>query len=118
MVMCAGFGSPFDASCAWVGQSVDDFGFGVGLAAGFSVDSAADVAGAASFDPTVDATGVSDEPSPPVGTAASSASFAFERLLDRRSTFAQPEPLKWTVGAMKALRIGAPHTGQVSGPEA
>jgi hypothetical protein len=34
-----------------------------------------------------------------------------------RSFFAQPEPLKWTAGALIALRTGPlPHNGQVEGP--
>jgi hypothetical protein len=34
-----------------------------------------------------------------------------------RSFFAQPEPLKWTAGALSALRTGPfPHNGQVVGP--
>jgi hypothetical protein len=37
---------------------------------------------------------------------------------DRRSTFAQPEPLKTTAGALSALRIvpSAPQLGQNLGP--
>jgi hypothetical protein len=37
-----------------------------------------------------------------------------------RSFFAQPDPLKWTVGGAKALRIvpSAPHAGQKRGPGA
>ena len=38
------------------------------------------------------------------------------RLLDPRSFFAQPEPLKWIVGAAMALRTSwLPHTGQLVG---
>jgi hypothetical protein len=39
-------------------------------------------------------------------------------LEDRRSTFAQPEPLNRTAGADSALRIvpSAPHSGQNRGP--
>jgi len=33
-----------------------------------------------------------------------------------RSFLAQPDPLKWTAGADKALRSGAPQTGQLAGP--
>jgi hypothetical protein len=41
---------------------------------------------------------------------------AAERLLACRSFFAQPEPLKWTVGAAMALRTGPePHSGQADG---
>jgi len=41
-------------------------------------------------------------------------------LADERSFFAQPEPLKCTVGATNALRIvpSAPQAGQNSGPGA
>ncbi len=35
---------------------------------------------------------------------------------DARSFFAQPEPLKWTAGDAKTLRIGPPQTGHVDGP--
>jgi len=39
------------------------------------------------------------------------------RAADRRSFFAQPEPLKWIAGGAKALRTGPlPHNGQVLGP--
>jgi hypothetical protein len=56
-------------------------------------------------------------PSPPA--AAASPSFFFDPLEDDlRSTFAQPDPLKWTVGARNALRTGAPQTGHDSGPGA
>jgi hypothetical protein len=42
-----------------------------------------------------------------------------ERDAELRSFFAQPVPLKWIVGAVKALRTGdAPHTGQLVGPSA
>ena len=34
----------------------------------------------------------------------------------RRSTFAQPDPLKRIAGATNALRVGAPHTGHSVGP--
>jgi hypothetical protein len=37
--------------------------------------------------------------------------------LDRRSFFAQPDPLKWNVGAANALRMGPePHVGHAVGP--
>src|SRR5436190_613885 len=40
-------------------------------------------------------------------------------VVARRSFFAQPEPLKWIVGAVTAFRTGAAsQTGQVSGPAA
>jgi hypothetical protein len=54
-----------------------------------------------------------EEPSPdPVAAAA----FVFE-LLDDRSFLAQPEPLKWTVGAANTLRSvsSAPQAGQKRG---
>jgi hypothetical protein len=101
--------------------------FGAGVADAFDEESDVvelEAAAEASFDAAAESPDAPDPPdspdlpSPPAGTAASSASFAFERLLDRRSAFAQPEPLKWMVGATNALRIGAPHTGQVSGPGA
>jgi hypothetical protein len=39
------------------------------------------------------------------------------RPLDPRSFFAQPEPLKWIVGAVNALRTSwLPQTGQAVGP--
>ena len=44
----------------------------------------------------------------------------FERtpLVDERSFFAQPEPLKWIAGGTRALRIvpSAPQDGQKRGP--
>jgi len=47
---------------------------------------------------------------------------AFARVLLEleRSFFAQPEPLKWTVGVAKAFRSvpSAPHAGQNRGPGA
>lgn len=53
----------------------------------------------------------SDEPSPPSPDDA-----AAEAGLARRSFFAQPDPLKWTAGAAKALRTGPePHSGQIVG---
>ncbi len=57
---------------------------------------------------------------PPVLAAAGSPEVVPDREpeLDRRSTFAQPDPLKTIAGATNALRIAPPHTGQVSGPEA
>jgi hypothetical protein len=40
-----------------------------------------------------------------------------EPALDPRSFLAQPDPLKWIVGATNALRTGPSwHTGQVLGP--
>jgi hypothetical protein len=47
------------------------------------------------------------------------ASRDFERAAAPRSFFAHPEPLKWIVGAEKALRTGdAPQIGQLVGPSA
>ena len=44
---------------------------------------------------------------------------ALGALVARRSFFAQPEPLKWMVGALKAFFTGPlPHTGQVVGGSA
>lgn len=48
--------------------------------------------------------------------AALSPLFLFDLLGDLRSILAQPEPLKWTVGATNALRIEAPQTGHAVGP--
>ncbi|HET9082860.1 MAG TPA: hypothetical protein VFN41_00540 [Candidatus Limnocylindrales bacterium] len=46
----------------------------------------------------------------------SSVAFLLPAALERRSFFAQPEPLKTMVGGAKALRIGPdPHSGQASG---
>jgi hypothetical protein len=64
-------------------------------------------------------------PSEPLAVLASSLVRGFElRLLedpleDRRSTFAQPEPLKTIAGLENAFRIvpSAPHSGQKRGPE-
>jgi hypothetical protein len=53
------------------------------------------------------------EPSAPAAVAAA--------LLDGtavRSFLAQPEPLKWTAGALNALRIWPPQTVQTLGPSA
>jgi hypothetical protein len=48
------------------------------------------------------------------------SSFAFDaaRVLDPRSFFAQPVPLKWMAGAVKPFVIvpSAPHSGQNFGP--
>ena len=42
-----------------------------------------------------------------------------DRDVELRSFFAQPDPLKWIVGAVNALRTGAaPQTGQLAGPSA
>jgi hypothetical protein len=51
--------------------------------------------------------------------SAPEAALAAEREAVLRSFFAQPLPLKWIVGAEKALRTGlAPQTGQLVGPSA
>ena len=49
---------------------------------------------------------------------ASIAAFVRVALVDDRSFFAQPEPLKWTAGVDSALRIdpSKPHDGQKRGP--
>jgi hypothetical protein len=62
--------------------------------------------------------------SPPLGDpalsddAAALAAFVRAVLADDRSFLAQPEPLKWTVGAENAfVRVpSAPHAGQNRGP--
>jgi hypothetical protein len=81
----------------------------------------------------VDSLGESDEvelelePTPPssappagAGDAESLPDPAREVLdaADARSFFAHPEPLKWTAGVLKPLRIvpSAPHSGQKRGP--
>ena len=67
------------------------------------------------------------DPSPPAVSvlvapvSAPDSDFARALVLaDERSFFAQPEPLKCTVGATNALRIvpSAPQAGQNSGPGA
>src|SRR5206468_12391806 len=59
-----------------------------------------------------------DEPSPESPAAAAARVRAPLEL--ERSFLAQPEPLKWTVGATNVLRIvpSAPHAGQKRGPGA
>ena len=61
--------------------------------------------------------GVAESDAAPSLEVASLAGF-FVPLEVLRSILAQPEPLKWNVGATKALRIAAPHTGHPSGPAA
>jgi len=57
------------------------------------------------------------EPDPDPLSAAADAAFEAERAAELRSFLAQPLPLKWIVGAEKALRTGdAPQIGHVSGP--
>jgi hypothetical protein len=52
-------------------------------------------------------------------SAAADAAFEAERDAVLRSFLAQPVPLKWNVGAEKALRTGAaPQIGQTVGPSA
>jgi hypothetical protein len=62
---------------------------------------------------------------PPAGAAASALSDAavsdavavlLEALADRASFFAQPLPLKWIAGAVRALRIPPPHDSHAPGP--
>lgn len=59
---------------------------------------------------------------PPFPTLASAlvSCFARARIAVERSFFAQPEPLKWTVGGANAFRSvpSAPHAGQNRGPGA
>jgi hypothetical protein len=38
------------------------------------------------------------------------------RALSRASFLAQPDPLKWMVGAERSLRIGPPQCSQLAGP--
>jgi hypothetical protein len=55
----------------------------------------------------------SDEPSSPLFVEDDDRADAW------RSFLAQPEPLKWTVGALMALRTGPlPHNGQAVGGSA
>src|SRR5687768_16456364 len=54
---------------------------------------------------------VSDPLVAPAGVAASPSPAALRWLLLRRSTLAQPLPLKTTAGAVIALRICPPHSG-------
>jgi hypothetical protein len=56
----------------------------------------------------------------PSPLAASAAGLVRVRVDDERSFFAQPDPLKWTVGGANALRSvpSAPHAGQNRGPGA
>ena len=51
---------------------------------------------------------------------SAAAAFVFEVLELDRSFFAQPEPLKWTLGGTNAFRSvpSAPHVGQNRGPGA
>jgi hypothetical protein len=64
--------------------------------------------------------GLLSEGSPPADPPADEPSADLERarLVDDRSFFAQPEPLKWTAGLTSAFRIVAssPHAGQNRGP--
>jgi hypothetical protein len=55
---------------------------------------------------------------PPASDDELAAAFVLVELADERSFFAQPEPLKWTVGVDSALRIvpSVPHDGQNRGP--
>jgi len=82
------------------------------------------LAGSPGFD---EADPVDADPSPPelsvLAAPASVPDSDFARafvLANERSFFAQPEPLKWTVGATNALRSvsSAPQTGQNRGPGA
>jgi hypothetical protein len=61
-----------------------------------------------------------DEAASPDRLSLDAPAPAFVRtpLVDDRSFFAQPEPLKWTVGEDIALRIvpSTPHDGQNRGP--
>lgn len=61
-------------------------------------------------------------PDPPAGAGVVPESLApwdADRELELRSFLAQPVPLKWIVGAVKALRTGAaPQTAQTVGPSA
>ena len=54
------------------------------------------------------------------GAPPDSLDRAAARLLEPRSFFAQPLPLKWTDGAEKTFVIvpSAPHSGQYLGPSA
>jgi hypothetical protein len=64
-----------------------------------------------------------DEPASEAPSAGAAASPAFapepDVAVERRSFLAQPDPLKWIAGAVKALRTGPPpHEGQLVGPSA
>jgi hypothetical protein len=82
------------------------------LGAGLSVDGVADVV----LWPWSDADFVVDVPSDVAAASPLDESDDFLPLDDLRSIFAQPEPLKWMVGATNALRIAAPQTGHAVGP--
>jgi hypothetical protein len=69
--------------------------------------------------PVSDPAGVVEpsDPAEPPSDVAESAALAALRDAVLRSFFAQPLPLKWIVGAEKALRTGlAPQIGQTLGP--
>jgi len=58
-----------------------------------------------------------DPPSDPVDEPLSDPLEDDFRALVPRSFFAQPDPLKWIVGVVNALRISVlPQTGQLAGP--
>jgi len=58
-----------------------------------------------------------EPPSPPVAAGVVSDADAALRAAERRSFFAQPEPLKWIDGAENAFLTGdAPQIGHASGP--
>ena len=76
---------------------------------GFAASPLESVDGALASDPLLPL----DDPS-----AAAAARVELDEA-ELRSFFAQPEPLKWIDGAVKALRTGdAPHTTHDSGPSA
>ncbi|HEY7970641.1 MAG TPA: hypothetical protein VID95_11650, partial [Candidatus Limnocylindrales bacterium] len=57
------------------------------------------------------------EPSPPEDPPSDPVDDEDLRALEPRSFFAQPEPLKWIVGVVNALRTSwLPQTGQAAGP--
>jgi hypothetical protein len=84
----------------------------------FAGDSAVDALVVVASVPELDSP-VLDEVPAPVSVALDTPSAAgfFDPLDDLRSTLAQPEPLKWIVGATNALRIVAPQIGHAVGPE-
>jgi hypothetical protein len=80
----------------------------------------APVEAAASFEPepVAESDAVSVDaafPSPPAPSLAVAAEDP-DAALERASFLAQPLPLKWIAGVLRAFFIAPPHTSQVSGP--
>jgi hypothetical protein len=85
-------------------------------AAGAAFGSEPLVAGPAPSEEPVAPSGVPVEPSDVPDSFGAEAAAAGEELA-RASFFAQPLPLKTMAGALSALRIAAPQTSHVSGPD-